>query len=65
MDRGTFEATFERIRTGGISYGDGPSTPSNMRGPGRSSGVHGVTDSVYFHDPSGHILEILTYDAPN
>ncbi len=64
MDRGTFEATFERIRTGGITYGDGPSTPTNMRGPGRSSGVHGVTDSVYFHDPSGHVLEILTYDAP-
>jgi catechol-2,3-dioxygenase len=33
-----------------------------MRGPGRSSGVHGDTDSVYFHDPSGNILEILTYD---
>ena len=62
MDRATFEATFERIRASGISYGDGPSTATNMRGPGRSSGVHGPTDSVYFHDPSGHILEILTYD---
>ncbi len=64
MDRSTFESTFERIRTSGISYGDGPSTPANQRGPGRSSGVHGVTDSVYFHDPSGHLLEILTYDGP-
>jgi hypothetical protein len=33
-----------------------------MRGPGRSSRVHEATASVYFHDPSGHILEILTYD---
>lgn len=62
MDRVTFEATFDRIRTSGASFGDGPSTSTNMRGPGRSSGVHGSTDSVYFHDPSGHILEILTYD---
>lgn len=62
MDRVTFEATFDRIRTSGTPYGDGPSTSTNMRGPGRSSGVHGATDSVYFHDPSGHILEILTYD---
>lgn len=63
MDRTSFEATFGRIRASGIPYGDGPSTPTSRRGPGRSSGVHGATDSVYFHDPSGHLLEILTYDA--
>jgi catechol 2,3-dioxygenase-like lactoylglutathione lyase family enzyme len=64
MDRVTFEATFERIRQSGTTYGDGPSNPDNMHGPGRSTGVHGRTDSVYFHDPSGHLLEILTYDPP-
>jgi len=62
MDRATFEATFDRIRESGTAYGDGPSTPTSMRAPGRSSGVHGKTDSVYFHDPSGHMLEILTYE---
>jgi catechol 2,3-dioxygenase-like lactoylglutathione lyase family enzyme len=62
MDRQTFEETFERIREAGITYGDGPHRSTNMKGPGRSGGVHGTTDSVYFHDPSGHILEILTYD---
>jgi catechol 2,3-dioxygenase-like lactoylglutathione lyase family enzyme len=62
MDRATFDATFDRIRQSGTTYGDGPSTPTSMRGPGRSSGVHGETDSIYFHDPSGHVLEILTYD---
>ena len=65
MDRAGFEATFDRIRTSGTPYGDGPSRPTSMRGPGRSTGVHGDTDSVYFHDPSGHLLEILTYDDPS
>jgi catechol 2,3-dioxygenase-like lactoylglutathione lyase family enzyme len=31
-----------------------------MRGPAPSTVVHGVTDSVYFRDPNGHLLEILT-----
>ncbi|MGA7270616.1 MAG: VOC family protein [Acidimicrobiia bacterium] len=63
MDRDTFEETFARIRSADLAYGDGPSRPRNNKGPGRSSGVHGATDSVYFHDPSGHLLEILTYDV--
>lgn len=63
MDRVTFETTFERIRSSGTAYGNGPARPYNMKGPGRSSGVHGATDSVYFRDPSGNLLEILTYDA--
>ncbi len=62
MDRATFEATFDRIKASGTPYGNGPSTSANMRGPGRSSGVHGATDSVYFRDLDGHLLEILTYD---
>jgi catechol 2,3-dioxygenase-like lactoylglutathione lyase family enzyme len=62
MDRSTWEATFERIKEAGITYGDGPTRATNMKGPGRSGGVHGETDSVYFHDPNGHILEILTYE---
>jgi hypothetical protein len=33
-----------------------------MQGPGLSSGIPGATDSVHFHDPSGHLLRILTYD---
>ena len=65
MDRATFDATYDRIRNSSTSYGDGPSTPTNMNGPGRSTGVHGATHSVYFHDPSGHLIEILTYDSPS
>jgi catechol 2,3-dioxygenase-like lactoylglutathione lyase family enzyme len=62
MDRDIFDATFERIRAAGIAFGNGPGKARNMKGPGRSSGVHGATASVYFEDPSGHMLEILTYD---
>ncbi len=62
MDRAEFEAAFARIREAGVPFGDRPSAPDNGRGPGRSGGTHGSTDSVYFVDPNGHILEILTYD---
>ncbi|HSM02895.1 MAG TPA: VOC family protein [Acidimicrobiia bacterium] len=62
VDRATFDATFERIREAGITYGDGPSRMKSMTGPGRSTGVHGPTESVYFADPNGHMIEILTYD---
>jgi catechol 2,3-dioxygenase-like lactoylglutathione lyase family enzyme len=61
MDPGEFEAAFARIRNSGIPFGDGPSRATNMRGPGRSTGTRGATYSVYFSDPSGHLLEILTY----
>lgn len=64
MDAKTFEATFDRIRQSGTTYGDGPGRHENMRGPGRSTGTRGITWSVYFADPSGHILEIITYDKP-
>jgi catechol 2,3-dioxygenase-like lactoylglutathione lyase family enzyme len=62
MDRTTFDSTFDRIRASGTAYGDSPSATDNLSGPGRSTGVHGQTDSVYFRDPSGHLLEILTYE---
>jgi len=62
MPRAEFDAALERIRGSGHRFGDGPSRPASMEAPGRSTGVHGITHSVYFHDPSGHLLEILTYD---
>jgi catechol 2,3-dioxygenase-like lactoylglutathione lyase family enzyme len=64
MDADTFDATFARIRESGVVYGDGPGRRQNMRGPGRSTGTRGATHSVYFDDPDGHILEILTYATP-
>ena len=64
MDTATFVETFARIKQTGTVYGDGPGRHRNRRGPGRSTGTLGRTWSVYFEDPSGHLLEILTYDDP-
>ena len=61
MDRQLFDQSFQAIKDSGISYGDGPTTKGNMKGPGISTGAKGATWSVYFNDPSGHRLEIITY----
>lgn len=51
-----FDAVFGRIKAGGVPYGSGPPNAIddmqiNHRGGGRG---------VYFRDPDGHILELLT-----
>ena len=50
-----FDAIFGRIQAEGIAYGSGPYAVDDMainrRGGGRG---------VYFRDPSGHVLELLT-----
>ncbi|MGH8644866.1 MAG: VOC family protein [Gammaproteobacteria bacterium] len=53
-----FDAIFGRIKAEGIAYGSGPPNPVddmtiNHRGGGRG---------VYFRDPDGHILELLTVE---
>ena len=60
MDRPQFDQAFQAIKDAGIPYGDGPRDKTNMRGPGVSTGSKGETLSVYFGDPSGHRLEIIT-----
>lgn len=64
LDPDDFDETFARVRASGTPFGDGPSRYANGRGPGRSTGTRGVTWSVYFADPDGHLLEILTYERP-
>ena len=50
-----FDAIFGRIKADGVIYGSGPGAFEDMqinhRGGGRG---------LYFRDPDGHILEILT-----
>ena len=50
-----FDAIFGRIKTDGVIYGSGPRSSEDMqinhRGGGRG---------LYFRDPDGHLLEILT-----
>lgn len=52
-----FDEIFGRIRAEGIPYGSGPRALENgninRRGGGRG---------VYFRDPNGHILELLTVE---
>jgi catechol 2,3-dioxygenase-like lactoylglutathione lyase family enzyme len=62
MPRAEFDAAFARVRAAGIPYGDSFHDVGNGRGPGRESGARGPAPSLYFFDPSGHLLEIRHYD---
>ena len=52
-----FDEIFGRVKDAGLSYGSGPFSPEdgeiNHWNDGRG---------VYFRDPSGHLLELLTRD---
>ena len=50
-----FDAIFGRVKAKGISYGSGPFSHTNGRINTRRSGR-----GVYFEDPYGHLLEIMT-----
>ena len=57
VSEGEFDTIFGRIKVDGRAYGSGPTTPTdgeiNHWGGGRG---------VYFRDPNGHLLELLTQD---
>ncbi len=50
-----FDAIFERVNAEGIAYGSGPRSRTDMEINHRRGGR-----GVYFEDPNGHVLEILT-----
>ena len=50
-----FDAMFSRIRAEGIPYGSGPHARENL-----AINHHAGGRGVYFCDPNGHILELLT-----
>ena len=50
-----FDAIFKRVQEAGIRYGSAPGDPEN----GKLNGWNGGR-GVYFRDPSGHLLELLT-----
>lgn len=52
-----FNEIFERIKKENIPYGSGPNNLKDMKINHNYGGK-----GVYFPDPSGHILEILTVD---
>ena len=51
-----FDAMFARILAEGIPYGSGPPNPFDDMKINRRDGGRGV----YFRDPDGHVLELLT-----
>lgn len=63
LSRPGFERVFRHLESAGVPYGGGPDSVGTGTGPGRESGARGVAKTVYFHDPSGHLLEIRCYDA--
>ncbi|MCZ6865997.1 MAG: VOC family protein [Chloroflexi bacterium] len=50
-----FDAIFNRIQAEGLRYGSGPFESENMQINNRRGGR-----GVYFKDPDGHMLELLT-----
>lgn len=52
-----FDEIFERLKAENIRYGSGPSNAENMD-INHNNGGRGV----YFRDPAGHLLEMLTTD---
>jgi len=52
-----FDEIFNRIESEGLTYGSGPRTPDDMN-INHWNGGRGV----YFRDPNGHMLELLTRD---
>jgi len=67
-----FDAIFERIREAGLRYGNATDgfgetgnlsgESLNMKGPDVEAGARGEGTSLYFEDPNGHSVEIMTYE---
>lgn len=62
LDREEFDAVFQRLKERGIPYGDAFDSVGSNRGPGSESGARGMAPTIYFFDPSHHLLEIRTYE---
>ena len=52
-----FDEIFGRIKEAGVEYGSGPRTSTDMQTNTWNGGR-----GVYFRDPNGHLLELLTQD---
>jgi catechol 2,3-dioxygenase-like lactoylglutathione lyase family enzyme len=56
-----FEDIFQRVREGGIEFGDAFHSVGNMKGPGEEIGARGPGASLYLFDPNKHLIEIRHY----
>ncbi len=64
MDRATFDALHDRLIQANIPFGGQP-FERQAGPPGKALGAKGTADALYFFDPSGHNLEIRTYQEPS
>lgn len=55
VDDATFAAIFGRLQAESIAYGSGPRSSEDMTTNSRLGGR-----GVYFRDPDGHLLELMT-----
>lgn len=62
MSRTDFDACFDRIRNKNVPYGDSFHSVGTNTGPGAEAGARGTAPTLYFFDPSHHLLEIRTYE---
>jgi catechol 2,3-dioxygenase-like lactoylglutathione lyase family enzyme len=62
MSRPEFDQTLARLKADGVPFGDNFDTVGAMSGPGKAHGSQKNGDSVYFHDPDDHMLEIICYE---
>jgi catechol 2,3-dioxygenase-like lactoylglutathione lyase family enzyme len=63
MGRQSFNEVYARLKRLNIPFGNGPHTRDNGQPPAKWAGAKGMADALYFDDPSGHIIEIRTYEA--
>jgi catechol 2,3-dioxygenase-like lactoylglutathione lyase family enzyme len=64
VSRIEFEQIFNRIKSAGVEFGptfDSVGSDAGA-GPGEESGARGMAPTLYFRDPSRHLLEIRTYE---
>lgn len=61
MSRREFEEVFRTVREVGIEFGDSFRSVGTMKGPGEEPGARGPGASLYFFDPSKHLIEIRHY----
>lgn len=62
LSREGFDSVFARLKERGIPYGDSYHSVGNNSGPGLETGARGPAPTLYFADPSKHLIEIRTYD---
>src|SRR5215510_2025 len=55
VDDATFDAIFQRVQEAGLTYGSDPWNPENQKLNDWKGGR-----GVYFRDPNGHLLELMT-----